>query len=393
MEEKRFWYQTDTTELERRWKVTLEAMDKKGIDVLLLHTFAKFIGGAAKYLTDIQANEYPVSFLFGKEGISIFGCGPAGGPAQSPDVAYRNVAHNVGVPIVPTSHNLNYLIPEEMGKIIKKYNHRKIGISSWFNIPALYYKYLKENIPGIEFVDFEEDMDYIQAVKSEYELGLYKACARLHDEIYAAAPAFLRIGRSEYDIGHDMRALAIEMGCAELNVMLGSGPKIPMGGPFMYAHRTIKEGDYLMLLLEVAAPGGVWGEVSRVFSFGEPAPDMIQADKDQLEVQAYIASLCVPGVKCPDIFNSLNERLSSMGYFPEKRFSIHGQGYDIVARPTFTAGETMVLKENMWLAIHPPVRDETRFGMNCDNYIVKPGGAVKQNKTPPGLHVINHFKP
>lgn len=393
MEDRRFWYQTATSELERRWKVTLEAMDKEGIDCLLLHTFSKVIGGPAKYLTDMQSNEYPLTSLFGKEGISVFGIGHEGGPCQADFIAYRNMAENVGMPIIPTTNYAQDRLPSEIAKAIRKYGHKKVGIPNLYNVPASVYKYLTETLPDVEFVGFEDQMDYIMAVKSEYEIGLYKKCVALHDNLIACAPAFLRLGRTEYDVAHDLRSLAVELGCPELNVILCADPVAPVYKPFMYAHRTIRPGDYFGLLVEVAAPGGIWGEVARMYSFGEPSKEMLKANEDQLALQSWLAEQCKPGAKVADIFNRHNERLAEMGYNPERRFNTHGQGYDIVSRPIFTAQETMEIRENMFLAIHPSTRNGKVAGANCDNYLVGPNGAVKLSKTPTDLVVIDHFEP
>ena len=44
-----------------------------------------------------------------------------------------------------------------------------------------------------------------------------------------------------------------------------------------------------------------------------------------------------------------NNKLVSYGLQPETRLFAHGQGYDLVERPAFFKGETMKVKENMFL--------------------------------------------
>ena len=67
----------------------------------------------------------------------------------------------------------------------------------------------------------------------------------------------------------------------------------------------------------------------------------------------------------------------------------HGQSCDIVDRPIFDTAETMPLEENMFLAFHASVRNDNVNFSNCENYVVKKGGAVMLNKTPRGIIVIN----
>ena len=388
----RFLYQTATSELERRWKATLEAMDNEGIDCLLLSAYTKDLPGAGKYLTDCQPSEYPYLALFGKEGISVFYNGPEGGAGYPAYVAYRNVAENVGVPTLPSSSNLPDVLPRKIAEIIKKYNHKKVGMPQLYNVPLSCWLYFKENLSEVEFVDFGLQMDEIMAVKSEYELGLYRKCAELHDQIMACVPAFIRAGRTEWDIVHDLRKVAIELDCQELNFLVSSGqPPFAWANAFIHTHKVVEKGDYFSLLIEVSGPGGVWGELGRMCCLGEPSDVALAHLRDQLEIQALVAEMSKPGVRACDIFNETNKWLTDRGYAPDRRFSTHGQGYNIVDRPIYNADETMVLKENMFLAIHPNCITNA-FGIaHCDNYIIGPNGAERLNKTSSEIIVIDHF--
>lgn len=56
-------------------------------------------------------------------------------------------------------------------------------------------------------------MDDIKAVKSEYELELFTKSVKLHDDLMAAVPAFLRVGRTEREVANLIRNLANDMFC------------------------------------------------------------------------------------------------------------------------------------------------------------------------------------
>ena len=84
----------------------------------------------------------------------------------------------------------------------------------------------------------------------------------------------------------------------------------------------------------------------------------------------------------------MNEMLVGMGYAPETRFCVHGQGYEIVDRPFWVAEETMLLAENMFFANHPFVSNESVRMNNCDNYVVEKGGSRRLSVTPREIVVI-----
>lgn len=54
----------------------------------------------------------------------------------------------------------------------------------------------------------------------------------------------------------------------------------------------------------------------------------------------------------------------------------------MVERPAFVPNETMALKENMFLAVHPGAANKDVFAFCCDNYLITAGGAELLNKYP-----------
>ena len=57
-----------TAELERRWKSTRSVMKEKGIDFLLMHNSADYLGGYVKWFIDLPAvHNFPVTVIFPRE--------------------------------------------------------------------------------------------------------------------------------------------------------------------------------------------------------------------------------------------------------------------------------------------------------------------------------------
>jgi Xaa-Pro aminopeptidase len=81
-----------------------------------------------------------------------------------------------------------------------------------------------------------------------------------------------------------------------------------------------------------------------------------------------------PGVHPLDLLKANNEFLRSQGLPEEHRLYAHGQGYDLVERPSFQVGETMTLKATMNIAVHPVVATPKATAILCDNYIVTETG-------------------
>jgi hypothetical protein len=63
-----------------------------------------------------------------------------------------------------------------------------------------------------------------------------------------------------------------------------------------------------------------------------------------------------------------------MGRPKEDRLSAHGQGYDLVKRPAVREDESMTIKANMNITVHPIAASKSIFTWVCDNYLVTENG-------------------
>jgi Xaa-Pro aminopeptidase len=108
-----------------------------------------------------------------------------------------------------------------------------------------------------------------------------------------------------------------------------------------------------------------------------------------LEAQELTQNMLKPSVDPIDCLKANNEFLRDRGYPIETRIYAHGQGYDLVERPSFQPGEKMKIEAGMNIAIHPAVISDNGIGLLCDNYIVTETGASECiHKTPKEIFVV-----
>ena len=91
-----------TAELERRWSATRAAMQKAGLDALVLQSSEDWMGGYTRWFTDTPAtNAYPRSVIFPVDGlmttceVGIFG-GEWGYNGDHPE--FRGIGKRVSTP-------------------------------------------------------------------------------------------------------------------------------------------------------------------------------------------------------------------------------------------------------------------------------------------------------
>jgi Xaa-Pro aminopeptidase len=95
-----------------------------------------------------------------------------------------------------------------------------------------------------------------------------------------------------------------------------------------------------------------------------------------------------PGAKPAELIAIHNQSLVKMGYLQDDRLYAHGQGYDLVERPGIRHEETMIIKANMNIAVHPMTRTKEAYAFCCDNYIVTDSGAVRIHQTPREVFIV-----
>lgn len=380
----RFKCPIPTKELERRWSAIREAMKKQNIDALIIQNHNQFLGGYIRYFLDIPAPTYGTAILFPvNEEMTVISHGAIDSPPVPPVWAARGVRTSKNYPIIQALNYTDYDAPQALVNQIKDADYKKIGLVGLSLISAALYKYVVDNLPGVEIVDATDLVDEIKAIKSEDEIVLIRKTVALHDCLAGAVPALFRPGRKESEIRSELKRLAIDLGSEEQNIMVGAGvnDKAFFVDPY-FDNRVIEQGDRMLILIEVNGPGGFYGEVSRTWCLGEPSQEVLDAYDTATKAQKYIAGMLKPGAAPADLFKANNDFLTSYGYAPEGRYFAHGQGYDMVERPAFVPRETMLLKEGMFLAIHPTAANDKAVAFSCDNYLITAEGAELLTKTP-----------
>ena len=389
IQNERYRYPIPTRELERRWTLVREAMQKASIDCLIMQNDNQFLGGYVRYFTDMPAGGYGTTIVFPVDDeMVVINHGGASGPHSPPDWAARGIKHRISRPYIQTLQYANTFAAEEAVNFLKKTGYRHIGWLGLNMISASFYQYVRTELSGLAWSDASDLVDEIKAVKSPDEMKLIRQTVALHDDLAEAMPVVFRPGRYEYEVKNELKRMAADLGCEELNIILGTDPVRPVMTVPVFENRRIESGDQMVCLIEVNGPGGFYGELARCWSLGEPNQAQLRAFEVSVKAQDLVADMLKPGTKPGDLFKANNDFLTAHGYAPEERLFGHGQGYDMVERPAFTPEETMVLKEGMLVALHPAAVNKEAFAFCCDNYMITENGAELLSRTPREILVV-----
>jgi Xaa-Pro aminopeptidase len=241
-------------------------------------------------------------------------------------------------------------------------------------------------------VDVTEEVDHLKAVKSPEELDLIRRTAELQDRAMEHLKKTIKPGMRDFEIYAEVLYHTTLSGSERQLILVSSGPKgVPVPfAPRRFQNRTVREGDQISVLIEVNGPGGLYTEVGRIFSVGEPSQELQDAFGTALEAQQVSLRMLKPGASCKEIWDANSAFLESKGYLPERRLYAHGQGYDLVERPLIRYDEPMKIMEGMNLTVHPNAISKTIWAGVTDNYIVtKDGLSDCIHKTPKEILVIS----
>ena len=124
----------------------------------------------------------------------------------------------------------------------------------------------------------------------------------------------------------------------------------PLGTPMKfsqrhYQNRTIREGDYVALLVEDSGPGGMFTELGRTAVVGKVPQQMKDELAFTIEARRITLDLLKPGTPCKEVWDTYNAFMRENGRPEEARLYCHGQGYDLVERPLVRHDEPCVDRE------------------------------------------------
>jgi Xaa-Pro aminopeptidase len=380
-----------TPELERRWREVRQAMKQRDLDFLIFQNCATNLGGYVKWFTDLQVmNGYTSTVIFPRddEMITIWHGGrPPSEPFPPPAMA-RGIKKRIGVPLIPSLGYSSVFDAEHTVAELSPHKNCKIGLVGMGLMAAAFYKYVTDHLTGARFEDASDLVDEIKAIKSDEEIALIRDTCELQDAIFDYTLTLVAPGKVDADVRREVIHRCIDWGADDLNIMTtsaGAG-EIPRMGS---APRVMGRGDQFIILIETNGPSRYWGELCRTICIGEIHPAIQGGFNTALEAQQVTLNLMKAGTAPKSLFQANNDFLRSKGCELETRIYGHGQGYDMVERPSLDGDEPMRIQPRMLMAVHPSAKSAKAFAFICDNYIVGENGKHQHlHKTPQKIFVV-----
>jgi Xaa-Pro aminopeptidase len=369
-------------EMERRWKLVRQVMNREGLDWLICGPGHP--NGYAKWLSNRPIRGATIA-AFPIEGDLYF--------ATHGDAVHHTPVDSYGVKHLVSCAQPNLLVNTQAPVVldaVKSKRPRKIGFLGMAFIAASTYETFVKGMPDVEFVDATDLIVPIKAVKSEEELIFMKRAAELHDMAVEVVRKTVRPGITANDVVEEVRHAFCLAGSESQNLRAGSAPPATVCKYVGPGDRKITNGDQFAMLIECSEPGGYFSEMMPTVCIGKVPKELQRVFDDVLEALKILADLTIPGADPMKLLKANDDFMKSKGYPAEARLAGHCQGVDLVERPALSPlGETIRLQANMVISLHPTVHGEKAWGFPVNqSFLMTEDGLKSMTKTPQEIILV-----
>jgi Xaa-Pro aminopeptidase len=249
------------------------------------------------------------------------------------------------------------------------------------------YKKLTAVFPETTFEDISLTLSMIRAVKSDYEIALIREAGRRHQVIYDSIPDMIHEGMTEWELGSEIHAQMLKLGCTGLMrltslsdeflvgvVSFGESGNYPTAGvgpdglvglcpafPFLGGGKRLEKGEIVFVDTGFAYQG-YFTDATRIYGLGNVPQEAVDAHSVCLEIQEAVRSRLRPGMIASEIFHEVyqtevmprNFEEHFMGFGSNQTpFLGHGIGLVVDEFPVIAGRVEIPLQKNMVIAVEP----------------------------------------
>ncbi|WP_280249160.1 M24 family metallopeptidase [Nocardia abscessus] len=256
-------------------------------------------------------------------------------------------------------------------------------------MPALHLLPLAESFTGLP-VSATPVLRELRMIKDAAEVAALRRAGAAIDRVHARMGEFLRVGRTEAEVGRDIEAAIVAEGHTEAAfVIVGSGPHgaDPHHG---VSERRLEAGDVVVVDIGGPVEPGYYSDSTRTYVLGEPAPEVAARYAELESAQAAAVAAVRPGVTAAAVDAAARNPLTEAGFghaFVHR--TGHGIGLSVHEEPYIVAGNDLVLQPGMAFSVEPGIYFRGEWGARIEDIVVvTDDGGESLNQRPHGLAVL-----
>ncbi|MCA1822261.1 MAG: M24 family metallopeptidase [Pseudonocardiaceae bacterium] len=258
-------------------------------------------------------------------------------------------------------------------------------------MPAAHVLGLRAALPGCAQELASTVLAPLRMRKDGAEIDALAAAGRAIDRVHARMGEWLRVGRTEAQVGADVAAAIVAEGhTAAAFVIVGSGPH-GASPHHDVSDRVVQPGDLVVVDIGGPTPEGYFSDCTRTYTMGAPGHPDVDACYAVLQAAQDAAVAAVaPGATAQSVDAAARIPISDAGL--GDRFihrTGHGIGLEVHEQPYIVAGNDLALDEGMAFSIEPGIYLPGRWGARIEDIVVvEANGARRLNHRPRELAVL-----
>lgn len=258
-------------------------------------------------------------------------------------------------------------------------------------MPAAHVLGLRDALPACQQELASTVLGQLRMRKDSAEIAALTAAGQAIDRVHARMGEWLRVGRTEAQVGTDVAAAIVAEGhTAAAFVIVGSGPNGASPHHDVSA-RVLQAGDVVVVDIGGPTPEGYFSDSTRTYSLGEPAQADVAAVYAVLQAAQDAAVAAVaPGVTAEQVDAAARVPITDAGF--GERFihrTGHGIGLEVHEQPYIVAGNALILEAGMTFSIEPGIYLPGRWGARIEDIVVvNDSGVTRLNHRPRDLAVL-----
>jgi Xaa-Pro aminopeptidase len=239
-------------------------------------------------------------------------------------------------------------------------------------MPALHVLGLRRSLSGAEQTLAGPIVRELRMRKDAEEIaGLRRAGAAI-DRVHARVADFLRVGRTEAEVGADITAAIVEEGHTLADfVIVGSGPN-GASPHHALSDKVIEAGEVVVVDIGGPMPDGYNSDSTRTYVMGEPRDADVADTYAVLQAAQRKAVESVrPGATAESIDAAARDVITEAG-FGDKFIhrTGHGIGLDVHEEPYIVGGNALPLEPGMAFSVEPGIYHAGRWGARIEDIVV-----------------------
>ena len=246
-------------------------------------------------------------------------------------------------------------------------------------------------LPGVSQVLANEVLTELRMRKSPFEVAALREAGAAIDRVHARVPGWLKVGRTEREVGADIAAAIIEEGHVQVDfVIVGSGPN-SASPHHEVSDRVIQRGEPVVVDIGGTTSAGYCSDSTRTYVMGS-APSAF-AEYYEVLRQAQVAACehVRPGVSAESVDAAARDVIAAAGFGDQFIHRTgHGIGMESHEDPYIVTGNTLPLEPGMAFSVEPGIYFAGQHGARIEDIlVVTESGGERVNLRPRELTVLD----